>query len=79
MTAPPKCRLCGSSHWGRDPHRWTEQGDSRADPVRSKNPAAPRSFAPPSADLVAYLKEVKAKRAAYMRRYRAAQKDKAGQ
>ena len=21
-TGPPVCRLCGSAHWGRDPHVW---------------------------------------------------------
>jgi len=21
-TGPPVCRLCGSAHWGRDPHRF---------------------------------------------------------
>lgn len=21
-TGPPVCRLCGSAHWGRDPHQY---------------------------------------------------------
>lgn len=21
-TGPPMCKLCGSAHWGRDPHQW---------------------------------------------------------
>ncbi len=35
-TGPPMCRLCGSAHWGRDPHKFLSKVNIEYDTCKVK-------------------------------------------
>lgn len=70
MPQPVKCKVCGVAHWGPD-HVWPDTKPPVAPKVVKLPKTAPPSEAAASGDLAAYLAAEKAKKAAYMRGYRA--------
>ena len=36
LTSAPKCVVCGSNHWLRDPHKWTDEAEDTIASLKKK-------------------------------------------